>query len=84
MMSVASKSTYLTDQARKQLGKKTNRPNIKKAQEEEEKSDYSDHGDDPTELGEEEELYSIAQFAGMMGQCFSDYRSYIKSLSRLC
>jgi hypothetical protein len=78
----AAKLTYLTEQTRKQLAKRISKPSMRKNDEESDKSDYSEAGD--LEVDQEDELLGIAQFVGMMGQCFSNYKAYIKSLSRLC
>lgn len=76
----SAKLTYLTEQTRKQLGKRVAKTSIKKVEEESDKSDYSELGD--IEIDQEDELLGLAQFVGMMGQSLSNYKSYIKSLSR--
>lgn len=77
----AATLSYLTEQTRKQLGKRTGKSSVKKIEEESDKSDYSEPGD--IEIDQEDELLGIAQFVGMMGQSFSNYKGYIKSLSNL-
>lgn len=73
--------TYLTEHTRKQLSKKVGKSSVKKVEEDSEKSEYSEEYDG--EIDQEDELLGIAQFVGMMGQSFSNYKAYIKSLSRL-
>lgn len=76
-----AKLTYLTEQTRKQLSKKNSKSNIKKPEDESDKSEYSEEFDG--EIDQEDELLGMAQFVGMMGQSFSNYKSYVNSLSKL-
>lgn len=75
-----AKLTYLTEQTRKQLSKKINKSNIRKPEEESDKSEYSEEFEG--DVDQEDELLGIAQFVGMMGQTFSNYKAYVHSLSR--
>lgn len=72
----------MTEKTRVQLEKKIGRSSMKKVEEESEPSEYSDKSIAP-EVDEKDELIPIAQFAGLMGQCFSNYKGYIRSLSSL-
>jgi hypothetical protein len=76
-----AKLSYLTEQTRKQLVKRVSKSSVRKIEEESEKSDYSETGD--LEIEQDDELLGIAQFVGMMGQSFTNYKGYIKSLSKL-
>lgn len=72
----------LTEIAREQLKKRAQKPIVKRIEEETEPSDYSDYGE--ADVNPDDELIPVVKFVGIMGQCFSNYKSYIKSLRRQC